>query len=353
MFWTSSSTLLLISVALLSFNAVAISIPSNAGIITSFNASSFLDFSGNITNLGAIDPNKFKVAMKVGDVKLAPTATLMNAVDTMVQLALMDFEGQMPQTTFRLDIAKYSQVEILTGPISTSPGATMPPAFAILGLFKIILWILTEPTQRFKSVHAYLSYQGQEVGTLELRKPPSSSSSSLGSSSDDETDETTSGVLSISNTTRFNNDNNNTTLTAPAWQDPRLNVIITQALDTFTIYEMFFAVITMIYESSKSKCTARVIDFTIVIDTPPITTAGQPIAISFKNHDRPPRTAANPPYFQFEWLFKAFGQLPQRMFDARNFREVVDMSLQVDGVRVGEGYIVRKRTELAALTDTS
>ena len=282
--------------------------------------------------------------MKVGDVKLAPTATLMNAVDTMVQLALMDFEGQMPQTTFRLDIAKYSQVEILIGPISTAPGATMPPGFAILGLFKIMNYILTEPTQRFKSVHSYLSYQGREVGTLEIRKPLSASSGSPS----DETDETTSSVLSISNATQLNS----TTLTAPAWQDPHLGVSINQGLDTFTIYEIFAFVLSMIREYSPNKRTARVVDLTIVIDAPPITTAGQPIMISFKNHDTPPRTARNPPYFQFEWLFKAFGQLPQQMIDLGNFKEVLGMFLQVDGVRVGEGYIVRKRTGLESLTDT-
>ena len=344
MFWTSTSSLLFIAVSLLSFNVVAFSIASNPSIVTSLNASSYPYFSTNITNLGAIDASKFSVAIQAGDVRLAPTATLMNAVDTMVQLALMDFEGQMSQTTFKLDIAKYSQVEILIGPISTAPDATMPPGFAILGLHRIMLYVLTDPMQRFKSLHSYLSYQDRRVGTLEIRKSSSSSSGSLS----DKTDETTSGVLSIFNATNPDS----TALTAPAWQDPHLDVSINQGLNTFTIYEIFFFVLSTIREFLLNKRTARVMDFTTIINTPPITTAGQPILISFKNSGTPPRTARNPPYFQFEWLFKAFGQLPQRMIDLGNFQEVLGMFLQVDGVRVGEGYIVRKPPGLESSTDT-
>ncbi len=332
--------------SLLSFTAVVLSIPLDPTIVTSLNATSFPDFSTNLTNLGAIDPKKFSLVIKVGDDKLAPTATLMNAVDVMVQLALMDIEGRMPETAFRLDIAKYSQAEILISPISTTPGATMPPGIGILGLFDIIRWMLTDPMHRFKSVHAYLSYQGREVGTMEIRKPLSASSASPS----DLSDRTAPHVLTISNATQLPS----TMLTAPAWVDPHLQVTNIQDLDSFTIYEMFFIVLSFIREISPNKRTARVVDFTISIDAPPITTAGQPIAVSFRSIGSPPRTAANPPYFQIEWLIKAFGQLPQYMFDHANFREVVFMGIKVDGVRVGEGYVVRKRTgQSGVLTDTS
>ncbi len=346
MLWASPLSLLCIYSSLLSFDAVAISIPHDPTIVTTLNANSFPDLSTNLTNLGAIDPKKLSLVIKVGDDKLAPTATLMNAVDVMVQLALMDIDGRMPQTAFRLDIPKYSQVEILISPISTAPGATMSPGIGTLGLFDIIRWMLTDPTQRFKSVHAYLSYQNREVGTMEIRKPLSASSASPS----DQTDGAAPRVLTISNATHLSS----TMLTAPAWVDPHLQVSNVQGLDSFTIYEMFFMVLSFIREISPSKRTSRVVDFAIIIDAPPITTAGLPIAISFKNSGSPPRTAANPPYFKVEWLIKAFGQLPQYMFDHANFREVVSMGIKVDGVQVGEGYVVRKRTgQSGLLTDTS
>ncbi len=345
MLWASPLSLLCIYSSLLFFNAVALSIPLDPTIVTSLNATSFPDFSTNLTNLGAIDPKKFSLVIKVGDDKLAPAATLMNAVDVMVQLALMDIDGRMPQTAFRLDIPKYSQVEILISPISTAPGATLPPGIGILGLFDIIRWMLTDPTQRFKSVHAYLSYEKREVGTMEIRKPLSASSASPS----DQTDGTAPHLLTISNTTQLSS----TMLTAPAWADPHLQVSHIQDLDSFTVWEMFFMVLSFIREISPTKRTSRVVDFSISIDAPPITMAGQPIAISFKNHDSPPRTAANPPYFKVEWLIKAFGQLPLYMFDHADFREVL-MGIKVDGVPVGEGYVVRKRKgQSGVLTDTS
>ena len=346
MLWASPLSLLCIYSSLLFFNAVALSIPLDPTIVTSLNATSFPDFSTQLTNLGAIDPKKFSLVIKVGDDKLDLTATLMNAVDVMVQLALMDIDGRMPRTTFRLDIAKYSQAEILISPISTAPGATMPPGIGILGLFDIIRWMLTDPMQRFKSVHAYLSYQGREVGTMEIRKPLSASPASPS----DQTDGTAPHVLTISNVTQLSS----TMLTAPAWVDPHLQVTNIQDLDSFTIYEMFFMVLSFIREISPTKRTSRVVEHTLSIDAPPITKAGHPIWISFKNHDSPPRMAANPPYFKVEWLIKAFGQLPQYMFDHANFKEVVNMGIKVDGVQVGEAYVVRKRPgQLEVLTDTS
>ena len=355
MFWRSPLSLLYISTSLLSFNTVALRIPSDPAIVNLRNASSFPEFSTNLTNLGAFDPRKFLMVVKMGDDKIAPAATLMNAVDAMVQLSLMDTNGQLPRTTFRLDIPKYSQVEIVVGPISTAPGATLPPGIAVLGLFKIILYILTDPTKRFKSIHSYLSYERREVGTLEIRRLLSSSLASLSN----ETDETASGTQTtfqathLLNTTADLSTLSQIPLTAPAWQDPHLDVSIVQGLDTFTIYEAFFAVLAFIHEISVNRRTTRVQPGEITIDTPPITVAGQPITISWKSASTPPGTAANPPYFQLEWLIKGFGQLPQYMIEHASFRDVLFMGLKVDGVQVGECYMVRKQGGRGSLDTTS
>lgn len=322
----------------------------------SINANSFLELAPNVTSLGAIDPAKFQIGTDYGERTLPATSVLMNAVDVMVQLALQDWDSQMGRKTFKLGIAKYSQIEIYISPWDNAAGATLRSGFAVLGLFEVILHILTDPTRRFKSVQSTFFYDGSRVGWLMIRH-------TTGMSSVSASNVTTAipptfptfveAAQKLDNTDPLVTMVGATALSAPAWEDSHLKVNYIQDLDSFTIYEIFFTVIAWIREMAVPNRNSRVIDFTTRIDTPPITAAGQPITMSFKNHDNPPRTAGNPPYFQWEWLIKAFGHLPLYMLDNRNFREVVHMALEVDRVPVGEGYIVRQRAGLELVGATS
>lgn len=352
MFWTSSLGLLYIFTSLLSFNAVALGIPFDPDI-KALNGSSFPNVPTNLTDLGAIDPKKFSFVIKPGG-KLSPTASLMNAVNAMVQLALMDYNGKMPETTFTLDDPKYSQVEVIVSPISTAPGATLPPGIAVLGLFKLMNYILSDPLKRFNSYHCYLSYQNREVATLEIRKPPTA----LLSSPSNESDETESGTLITSRATHLVDSTADlsappgTPLEAPAWRDPHLNVTIVQGLTTLTIYEFFSANLALLQQLAPNPSAALVVPRTVTIDAPPITVAGKPIVVSWKSTGRPPRTVVNPPSFRYGWLIKAFGQLPQYMLE-NGFKDVVFMGLKVDEVKVGEAYFVRKESGQPSLDATS
>lgn len=324
----------------------------------SVNAGSALGLVPNVTSLGAIDPEKFKIGTNYGELKLQATSVLMNAVDVMVQLALQDWDSQMSAKTFRMDIPKYSQIEISIGPWDTAAGATLRSGFAVLGLFKVILTILSDPTRRFKSLQSTFFYDGTKVGWLMIRMTntvgtPSISASNVTKAIPLKFPSFAEAAQTLDIIDPLDSMVGATALEAPAWDDSRLKVDYIQRLDTFTIYEIFFAVIAWIHKMAVHDRNAQVIEFTARIDTPPITTAGQPIAISFKNYSNPPRTARNPPYFQWEWLIKAFGQLPQHMLDSRNFHEVLHMALTVDRVPVGEGYIVRQRTGLELVGGTS
>lgn len=133
------------------------------------------------------------------------------------------------------------------------------------------------------------------------------------------------------------------TLPAAAWNDPRLSITNVQGLNTFTIYELFFAILTFLKVEAVEPRTSRVQGFTIDVDAPPITTAGQPIAIGFKELGNPPRTPANPPYLSTEWVIKAVGGLPAQMLGSGVFRDVSSMALGVDKQLIGCGYMVRKQ----------
>lgn len=341
--------LLPLSSVLISIKAAVLSSSIGSTASPLVNASSFLDSAPNVNSLGAIDPAKFQIGTDYGERKLPATSVLMNAVDVMVQLALQDWDSQMGRKTFKLDIAKYSQIEIFISPWDNAAGATLRSGFAVLGLFEVILNILSDPVRRFRSVQSTFFYDGSKVGWLMMRHTTgiSSVSASNMTKANPPTFPTfAEAAPNLDNTEPLDTMAGATVLEAPAWEDSHLKVTYGQYLDTFTIYEIFFTVIAYIRQMAVHSRTARVIDFTAIIDTPPITSAGQPIALSFRNYMNPPRTARNPPYFQWEWLIKAFGQLPQYMLDSRNFQEVVHMALKVDGVLVGEGYIVRKRTGL-------
>lgn len=306
------------------------------------NISSVLDSLPNGTRLGAIDPTKFEIRPRYHDTKLPPTSILMTAVDTMVQLALDDWESPIRQHIFVIDDPRYSQVEIFISAPDPQRG-TMPRAFAILGLFEIMNSILYDPTQRMRGSITSFFYNRQDVGFLEVRarrarRPDQQSVSSPATTT----------------TTDNNATTTTTTLSAPAWQDRRLELAITQGLNTFTIYEAFYAVYalirqTAIYAAANPR-NAPVRDFSFKINAPPITAAGHPIAFSVRSLGNPPRTARTPPWFEYKWLVKALGQLPQHMLDRRNFNDVIDMKVKVDGVWVGEGYLVRRGYGSAAAT---
>lgn len=327
--------------------AAVVSTPSDFTSIMP-NISSISDYPLNATSLGAIDPTKFRVGTRYGSLRLPATSVLMNAVDVMVQLALEDWEGQMNRKSFRLDLPRYSQIEIIINPWDESPTATIHPGFAILGLFEVILNILTDPTSRFKTVQSQFYYNGNKVGWLLIRRVAGTVStlSSNSSQLSEPTNLTFSDATQLLNVTDDEVDLVGTNvLSTPAWEDSHLEVSYFAGLETLTVYELFFAVMAQIKMMAPHDSNAQIRDFTLDIDAPPITTAGHPIITSFKNVGSPPRTAANPPYFKWEWLIKAFGQLPQHMLTS-GFKELYLMGLKVDGTAVGDGYLVRKQSNV-------
>ena len=338
--WTSLhylACLLPLSSFLLSTTAAVIGTNPSLVNPTSLNENSLRKHSPNNTTLGAVDPTKIEIRPRYYDSKLPVTSVLMTVMDTMVKFALWNWDDEVDPGVYFIDSPRYSDVEILV----SAPGlrGKIPISYAILGLFNVMANILTDPTQRFKESSTSIIYDGREVGWVEVRKRvrrPNTISKDF-----DKAD-----ISSVDKA------NLTTNLATPAWEDPHLEVEITYGRDALTIFEAFFAVYAMIRQTainaSKIPLSASLVDFSVNINAPPITTLNHPIMSSFKNHDSPARTARNPPYFQPKWLIKALGQLPQTMMDARSFKVINWMTIKVDGIPVGDGFLLRQGRSLGA-----
>jgi len=244
------------------------------------------------------------------------------------------------------DLYKFCNVEIIIGPWDEAPAATMQTGFAVLGLYQVMLGTLREPTRRFRTVQSTLVYDGVNVGRLWIWRR-AELASSLGLDNSSLTEPTLpispNAAQSPKSTEALARIVNTTSPPTAAWNDPHLHITIIHGLEIFTVYELFFAVLTFMKVESVKPRTSRVRGFTIIVDKPPITVAGRPIAIGFKELGNPPRTPANPPYLQREWLIKALGGLPAQMLGSGVFKDVISMALKVDDVLLAKGYMVRKQ----------
>lgn len=340
------SFLLLLSCLLVFLNAAVLGMPVVPLNLTNFNISSFLDLppDQNTSHVSTIQPSKFSTNTYFGTLALPTYPTLMTAVDAMVQIALLDWESQTGPKKFQIPIARYAQIEIFIGPMDRRPDATMHNGFAALGLFDLMVKILSDPDYKCRSAQSIFLYDGREVGMLILRMKYASSvasaaeeytaNSSIASSIEPQRDSQTpdhAGVGDIHD------------LSAPAWLDRRLKVSISRGVNELNLYEVFFGVYLLLLKSARQPINSLVPEVGFVLNRPPITTAGQPIAISFHGVGR---TAANPPYFQWKWMIKAVAQLPYSMIEERNFRELGRIRLRVHDIEVGVGQIVRLRRGL-------
>lgn len=292
------------------------------------NLTSTFNILTNAITLGSIDPSKLTITSQYFENRLPTTSVLMTTLDAMVRLAVEDWEGQERRQTFVMEDPRYNKIEIFISPPDMEHGL-ITRAYATLGIFLAMNSILTDPTQRFNTCHHDFFYNRLHVGFLEIRPQ--------GWHPDPPTLTDSLAPAIHGNTAK--------TLSASAWVDPHLSVEITQGPESLVIYEVFYAVYALIrqtgiYAAAQPR-NARIRDFTFGIVAPPITTRKRPIIFSVRSLGNPPRTMRNPPWFQAKWLIKVLGGLPQYMLDRPSFREVRDMIITVDKVKVGQAWLVR------------
>lgn len=331
---------------LVSLNAAVFDMPLVPLNLTNFNISSFLSLppDQNTSQVSTIEPSKFSTETYFGSLALPDYPVLMTAVDAMVQLALLDWNSQSGPMRFQIPIARFAQIEIFIGPINRRPGETMPTSFAALGLFDLMVKILSDPDYKCRSAQSTFLYDGRKVGMLILGMKYQSSVASAAqehtanvstaSSIEPQSDARTPDHAGIGDSHE---------LSAPSWIDRRLKVSVSRGVNQLNQFEVFFAVFLLLLKSARQPIASVVPDVGFVLNRPPITPVGQPIAVSFKGVGR---TAANPPYFQWQWMIKAVAQLPLYMIEEENFRELGRIRLRVNDIEIGVGQIVRLRRGL-------
>ena len=338
-------------------NAAAVGSVIKLPTVSSFESTVFSP--SNISHLGKIDPKEFQIRVRYGSSALPATSVLLLAVDVMVRFALANHEAPIGRELFVLDIPQYSDVEIIIGPWDTARTASMPVVYALLGLYEVLVEMLSDPTTKFQSIESTFVYKGVDVGWLRMiyrpRRPNSLSDPNASSLTDPTLPTFPQTAQSLDNSTRDpTKPLDVTALLNPAWLDPRLHVTTIQGLETLSMYEIFFVVLTFLQVFASNPRTKQVPDFDMEVNHPPITVAGAPVILAFRNQGNPPRTAENPPYFQMEWLIKGLAKLPQYMLETRDLNNVLSMVFDVDGVEVGWGYMLRKHaTGLGASGEAS
>ena len=325
---------------------VTAAVPSARPIVVdnaAFSVSSPPDLLGNNSLADTIDPTNIQISSRYLETRLPATQVLMTAVDVMVRLALQDWDSKFSKEAFFMDLPRFSQVEFFFSP--PDPRGQLEISFAVLGLFGAMNSVLTDPARRFRESSHSIFYNRRDVGFIEIRmKGRPDLPLNLGGQQ----------------ASRMHGANASRTLdralSAPAWEDSHLKVNLVRGYEIFTIYELFYSAYALIKTTAilaaRQSRNARMADFSDSVDAPPITRRNHPIVASFRSYDMPPRTPSNPPYFQAKWLIKALGRLPRTIMETRDFKEIYDMTMEVDGVKVGNGYIVRKQTTMDGVDTT-
>ena len=335
--------LYLLNFSLLASAAILNAPPTSPLELINSSSSSF-ELLLNTTQVDSVNPENFKIHVAYGLRPLPMTSVLLVALDALVQLALQDWESQMTAKAFKLEEQKYSHVELRIAPSNGSDGATLKSAFAVLGVFELMKHILANPTQRFKPVECTFKYNEQEVGRLTLNStvrsnvPPADSEGSLlGSFTLPSSLSQNGSVASTFDPFR----NNEESLSSPAWADSRLRLGLLRGSATFTMLEIFMGVYIELRDLAPQRATDRLVDFNHLIQPTIVTSADNFIDVHFRNAGNPPRTAADPPFFKYEWLIKGLGRFPAMMLEYRDLRDFFHIDFEVDRISVGRGYFKR------------
>ena len=294
----------------------------------------------NGTSLGAIDPD-FQLVPQFKGRKLFPVSCLLVAVDAALQLALGDFEGTVTQKmVFKLD--DHPQVEIVLLPSDEQGRASMPWKYAVWALnFSINIMIRNN---RFQSSVFFILKNGQGLGAL-------SYSLSQPAISDDPSEPTQDFVTNI---------NRNDTHVIKSAPSPRVHfpeiVNSTDAIayqPDFRVFfqlrgskikfnDVFISSLDLLREFSMFPRYAR-----LVSDVTHVRTTN--LYLGYRDANDPPRTKADPPYFENEWLLRALALMPGFMVSQQAFEEV-SIKITVDQIMISELSLTKKRPTLSLAT---
>ncbi|CAD6582340.1 MAG: hypothetical protein ASARMPREDX12_005878 [Alectoria sarmentosa] len=332
---------LLLGLATSSINAASLPTPP-LGPSLPLNLS---DLYSSVTNTASslgdgvgvgIDP-RFSVNYELGGIPLRPIACLMNAVNAMTNLALQDFDGIVRPIVVWLP--DYPDVVIRSDAATLFPG-TMPIRYILWGVWSFALFVMSN--NLFQTMLMTLGFDGVVVGYLRVEKPDLQILGLAGGSDDNSAEslKRRSDValpaipLSASKTlANFTMISNSTSLSLTNTTTPSnagdLHVFFKLIGHSITDEELFIPILAGLAYVAHFPSTSPVVGFRL-------RPAGSDTWIEFRDIGTRPRSEA--PFFEWQWIAKALGELPGHMAPLGVWREAI-IVMQVDGISVGDGWI--------------
>ena len=278
----------------------------------------------NTIAANGVDP-RFDIGYTFDTPVLPVTPCLMNALAAVSGLAVENFSGNVTPRTYTL--ADYPSVSIVTDATVTSK--TIEIRFVLWGIWKGIQYMIL--SDQFRNVLLTLMWKGAVVGYVFVVR----SGTALGTIRDNDsaTLSQRSDASSVSDdTVKLSQINRSMVVTYPT-DEETLAVSFTFGGGTFTIYEVFFTVLSALASLAESPKDRRL----QYISLSPEYYNTRLAIYDPREH---PQTSA--PILNCEETLVAMAMIPRFMVQKSDFREVF-ISIRVDGVLIGKGFMERGR----------
>lgn len=292
-----------------------------------------LDPSSSNTTLTVPD-QRFSVTPVYWGPKLRSTACLFIATDTMANLALNDFYGEVVETIFDFD--EHPGVVIAVLPVDWHKGGEMDRRFAVWGLYLAVFDMMKRSQWTCNTFHLF--WEGKEVGTLGFSRGVVRHSALTADSANSQ------GLLSLSNVTStattltpsLLSANGSDVLSAPKslTDEVVLSVNVELKGKIMPINNVFIAVLGALSDlAAIGNKDGRLSAYSY-------RQAPVKAFLNFATLGYHP--LGPPPFLTYRHVIEALAHLPGVMFEQRVFSEA-DMVLKLDDVDVGMGLLRQLR----------
>lgn len=323
-----------------STNAASLPKPS-LGRSLPMNLTDLYSSATNATSLGdrgsaGIDP-RFSVDYQLGGIPLRPIACLMNAVNTMTNLALQDFGSTVRPVVARLP--SYPDVVFKSDPTGLIPGTT-PVRYILWAIWSFALFVMKY--DNFQTMLMTLRFNGIIVGYVTIEKPDPQVLSLANVDNSIQTikeraKERLPAITVTNDLANFTEIPDSTSLSLANTTTPsntgNLRVFIKPVGHPLTNIEFFVPILANLEYVARFPSTSPVNGFIL-------SPADVDTWMEFRDFGGQPRTQA--PIFEYQWIAKALGELTGYLARLGWWSEAI-IVMQVDGVNVGDGWIRKKR----------
>ena len=283
-----------------------------------------------------IDP-RLQIMAKYFDADLSPRSCFMNAIEALALLAVMDYDGVIPETTF--STPGYTDVEIDIRPARYAQNLLVK--YAVLGLYYAIVAMALEPAmaRNFKIATFGVEWEGVVVAWIWIQVPHLANENQtrkltaphLGNLLD------LKGMSPIVHLRPMNNAQitNNTNGTNPTNADVELTMTFFPQGVPLTERGVYIAVLATLKDVAEFPSTQ-------LVDPFEIGSGASEVTIQWDRASAARLTG--PPSFEYRWIVEAAKQIPVWMIQ-RRFWETF-FTITVNDIVIGEGAVRRGKGQV-------